>query len=75
MKWAGRERGVKLLAMRVIAKAVKDGDLRFTFEKDFPMWVALAEDDEKRIRQKVFYGLLEKKAEKLRRKLNDQKPN
>lgn len=63
MKYAGEREGVRRLAMKVLARAVTDGDLRFTFTGDFPMWCALAQDDEKRMRKKIFEGLLIKKKE------------
>lgn len=63
MKYAGEREGVRRLAMKVLAKAVTDGDLRFSFTGDFPMWCALAQDDEKRMRKKIFEGLQRRRIE------------
>ena len=63
MKYAGEREGVRRLAMKVLARAVTDGDLRFTFTGDFPMWVALANEDEKRMRRKIFEGLQRRRIE------------
>lgn len=49
--------------MKVLARAVTDGDLRFTFTGDFPMWVALANEDEKRMRKKIFDGLQKRRTD------------
>lgn len=63
MKYAGEREGVRRLAMKVLARAVTDGDLRFSFTEDFPMWCALAQDDEKRMRRKIFEGLQRRRIE------------
>lgn len=63
MKYAGEREGVKRLAMKVIARAIQEGDLRFSFEADYPMWIALACEDEKRIRRKIFEGLQRRRIE------------
>ena len=63
MKYAGEREGVRRLAMKMLARAVTDGDLRFSFTEDFPMWVALANEDEKRMRRKIFEGLQRRRYE------------
>lgn len=57
MRYLGGRGGIRLMALKVIALAIHDGDFEWSQTNDFSMFCALAEQDEGDARLRVFRSM------------------